>query len=94
MIEIESHLDDIASFSFASFLKVLELFIEDVRYFYHQLCKDWLVLFFQNILTILHYHSIDALVHFHHHLGILLPVRVQEICSFRSQFWGQTCFLG
>ena len=94
MIEIEPHLDDIISFSLACFLKVLKLFIEDVRYFYHQLCKNWLVLFFENILTILHYHSIDTLVHFHHHLGILLSMRVQEIRAFWPQFWGQTCFLG
>ena len=94
MIEIEPHLDDIISLSFAWFLKVLKLSIEDVRYFYHKLCKDWLVLFFQNILAILHYHSVDTLVHFHHHLGILLSVWVQEIRAFWSQFWRQTCFLG
>ena len=94
MIEIEPHLDDIISLSFAWFLEVLKLSIEDVRYFYHKLCKDWLVLFFKNILAILHYHSIDALVHFHHHFGILLTVWVQEIRTFWSQFWRQTCFLG
>ena len=92
MIEIKPNLYYIIWFSPARLLELIKLFIENVRYFNHELSQDWLIRFLENILSIFHNHSIDTLVHFHHHFWVL-PVRVQQIRTFWSEFWRETCFL-
>ena len=76
MVEVKSHLNYFVGLLFARPPEVIKLFIEYVRYFYHELIKDWLVLLLNYILTIFHDHSVDTLVHLHHHL-LVLPVWVQ-----------------
>ena len=92
VIEIKPNLYYIVWFSPAWLPELIKLFIENVRYFNHELSQDWLICFFENILSILHNHSKDTLVHFHHHFWVL-TVRVQQIRTFRSEFWRETWFL-
>ena len=92
VIEIEPNLYYIIRFSFAWLLEFIKLFIENVRYFNHELCQYRLVCFLENILPVLHDHSIDTFVHLHHHFWVL-PTWVQKIRTFRSEFWRETCFL-